>query len=115
MVVLRFKDGVRVHTLDTQLLPGLLSLCQMMEEVLGLREVWITSVNEGVHKRLSLHYFGQAVDIRTKPYPRDKVQQVLDGFKRFYDREYDLIWENKNLPAEHFHLEFDPGNKNTGG
>ena len=115
MVLLHFKDGVGIHTLDTRLFPGLLSLCQMMEEVLEIKEVWITSVNEGQHKRGSLHYVGQAVDIRTKPYPREKVQQVLDAFKRFYDSEYDLIWEYKDLPAEHFHLEFDPGNKNSGG
>ena len=112
MVLLRFKLGVLVEKLDTQLLPGLLALCHFMETILGVREVWITSVNDGVHKPGSLHAEGRAVDIRCKQYVASQVEQVVAEFKSFYDADYDLIWENRGLPNEHLHCEYDPENRN---
>ena len=112
MVLLRFKYGVVVGVLDTNLLPGLLSLCHFMETILGVHEITITSVNDGTHKPGSLHYSGQAIDIRSKIYPKPEVSRVVQEFKKLYDAEYDLIWENPGEPAEHLHLEFDPGNTN---
>ena len=112
MVALRFKAGTLVARLDTTLFPGLLAFCQIAEEVLGINEVWITSVNEGRHKSQSLHYAGRAVDIRRNIYPEDLAKEVTRRFKALYDSEYDLIEEAVGQPNEHWHLEFDPGNKN---
>lgn len=112
MILLRFKTGTRVEQLDTALFPGLLMLCGVMERVLNVNEIWITSVQDGKHKSQSLHNAGRAVDIRSKIYPPEKVQEIVDEFKRFYDAEYDLIWESQGQLWEHLHLEFDPGNKN---
>lgn len=112
MILLRFKEGVVVKQLDTALFPGLLVLSQIMERILEVNEIWITSVQDGKHKSQSLHNAGRAVDIRSKIYPPEKVQQVVDEFKAVYDSEYDLIWESQGRPWEHLHLEYDPGNKN---
>ena len=112
MILLRFKAGVVVRQLDTALLPGLIMLCGVMERILDVNEIWITSVQDGTHKSQSLHNAGRAIDIRCKIYPPEKVRAVVDEFKAFYDAEYDLIWESQGKPWEHLHLEFDPGNRN---
>jgi len=115
MLLLHFKPGTEVTLLDTNLLPGLLSLCHFMETILGITEGTVTSVNDGVHKVGSLHYVGRAIDIRSKIYPPALVSQVVQAFKKLYnttEHPYDLIWENPGQPGEHLHLEYDPGNKN---
>ena len=112
MILLRFKEGTIVKQLDTALFPGLIMLCGIMERLLDINEIWITSVQDGKHKSQSLHHAGRAVDIRSKIYPPEKVQEIVSEFKAFYDAEYDLIWENRGLTNEHLHCEYDPGNKN---
>ena len=112
MLKLRVKAGVTLDGLDTSILPGFLALCYFLETIVGATEVTITSGLDGTHKPGSLHYVGQALDIRSKTYPKVGVSQVIQEFKKTYDTEYDLIWENPGQPNEHLHLEFDPGNKN---
>lgn len=108
-MVLRFKPGVVVDILDTRLFPGLLALCNIMEEVLGpLGRIWITSVNEGRHKSGSFHFVGRAVDIRCKFYRREDVSEIVNRF-RSSSGEYMLLWENPGEPNEHLHFQFDQG------
>jgi len=112
MILLRFKEDTIVKQLDTALFPGLIMLCGIMERILDINEIWITSVQDGKHKSQSLHNAGRALDIRCKIYPPEKVQAIVEEFKAFYDAEYDLIWESQGKPWEHLHLEYDPGNQN---
>jgi hypothetical protein len=114
LVKLHFKPEVKLDGLDTSILPGFLALCHFMETILGLDTVTVTAALDGTHKVGSLHYVGRALDIRCKPYPPVKVSEVVQAFKKTYDAEYDLIWENPGTPNEHLHLEYDPGNQNHG-
>lgn len=114
-MLLRFKPETKVEQLDTMLLRGILGLCFVFKETTGRNELTITSVNEGKHKPDSLHYKGKAVDLRCNDMPDEQVAAIVARFKYIYDAEYDLVWEGKDSPNEHLHLEHDPGNKNHEG
>ncbi len=102
-MLLHFKSGTVVSQLDTRLLPGLLRLCALMEAELGITELTITSVTDGVHKPNSKHYVGRAVDIRTKFFEDTVLRRVVDQFAA---AGYLLLWESIGTPNEHFHLEY---------
>lgn len=59
-------------------------------------DLFITSVQEGNHSAGSLHYDGQAIDIR-------KQTITLQSIKTNLGPGYDCIEE-----VDHFHIEWDP-------
>ena len=66
-------------------------------------ELILTEGTGGSHMEGSLHYFGQAVDIRTRHVP-DELRKVLsDDIRRRLTDDYDVV-----LEATHIHLEYDP-------
>lgn len=72
-------------------------------------EVVITSVSDGVHSKNSRHYFGEAVDVRSKNFP-SKAAKIL-FLKRVLNRlgeNYQGFLEAEGTSNEHFHFEYDP-------
>lgn len=74
----------------------------------------VTSLNDGKHARTSLHYSGNAVDLRTK-----NIEQLADKtfiFNEIRGRlniDYDVLLENVGEPGEHLHIEFQPRRRDT--
>lgn len=111
-----FKTGTRVDLLTADILRGLILLAGIMETVCDAKVLTITSVNEGVHKVGSLHFTGNAIDIRSKVFPLVLVQAAMRVFRATVDGpKYDLIHEFPGLENEHLHLEYDPSHTNTSG
>ena len=67
----------------------------------------ITSGNDSVHSKASLHYRGNALDFRTKDYVSSKTM-LLGEIKRALGAEFDVILESLNEDQEHLHVEWDP-------
>ena len=73
----------------------------------------VTSVNDGKHKKGSLHYKGLAVDIRIKNIMSDigakpiaAIEKLTDILKNILCHlGYDVILE---LEKNHIHIEYDP-------
>lgn len=118
-MIFQFKAGTEVEVLTSDLLLGLLGLAHIMETHIGkdaVKVLTITSVNDGIHKTGSLHYSGNAVDIRSKIYKRELVEEVIRMFRASTDGpRYDLLLEAPGTPNEHLHLEYDPKHENNGG
>lgn len=74
----------------------------------------ITSGNDSVHMKGSLHYMDKALDFRTHSMSDDEKAKFISVFQRRLGQEYQLIFEDKGGPNEHLHCEFDPKRDNKG-
>jgi len=64
----------------------------------------ITSVLDGVHTARSLHYVGEAVDIRIVNIPTTAIRSsIVALIKSRLGIHFDVI-----LESDHLHIEFDP-------
>ena len=108
-----FKDDVRMiaDTLEEKANLGLLSLGLLIVDsvykYLTDREVTITSISDGRHKRKSAHWDGRAADLRLPSWYGDEFKRfnitVRDALAERLGPQWDVI-----LEGNHFHMEFDP-------
>ena len=64
-------------------------------------DLFITSIRDGIHGDITLHYDGWAFDIR---FPRhNPIQDVLAEIKETLGPDFDIIVE-----SDHIHIEYDP-------
>jgi hypothetical protein len=64
----------------------------------------VTSFLDGMHKRQSLHFAGQAVDLRTLDLPPSFMEALAAHLKAGLEPYgFDVI-----LESDHLHIEFDP-------
>lgn len=103
------SNHVNLAGMSVQVLLALF-IAEQVYEQFG-REVTITSVNDSVHGLTSLHYAGQAVDLR--------IQNPINGMKYFED-EPEVVRRIKSrlnedfdvmLEPDHIHIEYQPRKK----
>lgn len=71
-------------------------------------DVELTHGTDGQHSYGSLHYVGQAVDIRSHNFDEARKGLIVDEGKKSLGAQFDFFLENHLTPNEHFHLEFQP-------
>jgi RNA binding exosome subunit len=67
------------------------------------RDAVVTYTTNGRHSRNSLHYCGDAIDLRTRDMDNEEVNNVLEQLRNYLGDDYDVIFE-----GDHIHLEYDP-------
>lgn len=95
-------DDVDLKGLTTQLLFAII----VAQSVYNLYQtpLVITSLNDSVHSNASLHWSGNAVDIRTRNLPVGvDPQDVADRIDDALGFDYDVIYHN-----DHIHIEYQP-------
>lgn len=101
--MISFKDD----TINpSSMTPQLLLAIMVADQVYGTydTDVVITSLNDANHSETSLHYAGNAVDIRTWTLPDDvSASMVADEIKDKLNKHYDVIFE-----SDHIHIEYQP-------
>ena len=97
---MRIKEGVNLEGVQWQMFKAAI----IAEHVYGKfgAECIITSANDGSHKDGSLHYQGQALDLRTWNVG-GRETQVHAELKKALGDDYDVV-----LEKDHIHVEFDP-------
>ena len=96
------NDNVSIEKLIPLMVKSLPIIEKACKEIEGESyEMTITSGNDGVHKKGSLHYINRAIDIRSKDM-KSPIEVVL-RLKQRLGRNFDVIYE-----FDHIHVEYDP-------
>lgn len=99
MLVLR--EGVSLVGLDPVMRPVLIIVEEVFKDK-GYRTI-ITSGTDGAHSPASLHYYGKALDFRTKHIKPDHLAPAVALITNLLGICYDVI-----LEEDHLHVEYDP-------
>jgi hypothetical protein len=100
---MKLKRGVKLNSLTPQIV---IALMVAQEEYAKVgTEMVITSANDSTHRAGSDHYFGRAVDLRTRNLY--KVHDKHGLAKSIHDNlgnRFVCIFEGEGTPNEHIHL-----------
>jgi len=99
--MLMLKPGVRITGIRPEILLAVVAAEQVYAEM-G-HDCMVTACVDGKHMAGSLHYAGQAVDLRTRDVPAGDLQKLLARIQGCVGTDYDVIVE-----TDHIHLEFQP-------
>lgn len=95
------KEGVAIDLMRPQIALAA-SIIEMCYREIGTDCV-ITSGNDGQHMKGSLHYMGQAIDVRTRDVPEGSLTHLIGRIKQALGANYDVV-----LEGDHLHVEHDP-------
>lgn len=99
------KAGVDLRGISPQIAVAYTVACAIYMERAGIH-CWITSASDGKHGPNSLHYKGQALDLRTSSLSGALAIAVHASLKAALGEQFDVV-----LESDHIHLEFDPKDK----
>ena len=98
---MELKAGV-VLSLSPEMAKALHAIEREHLRVVG-RHAIITSGRDGTHRPDSLHYSGNAVDIRSRDLSVEKKYLLASALKTALGIRFDVIVEH-----DHIHIEYDP-------
>ena len=106
--MLRLKQGVRLANLQPQVVLALQVAEGVYRDVAGV-DCWMTSGNDGQHRRGSLHFSGNAADLRVHNIPGDTVaREVASTLREALGEDFDVVLEALGTMNAHIHLEYQP-------
>ena len=97
---MQIKEGVILAGLNIKM-RNVLTLAEDIWEAHD-QELVVTSGLDGVHSAGSLHYYGLALDFRTKYFRPGEKNLVADELRQALQGDYDVVVENS-----HIHVEYD--------
>lgn len=96
---MKIKPGVRFANLQPQ---TVLAICVAESVWIDTgQQMTITSINDGRHSHTSLHYSGNAFDIRTRGIVNS--HDLADRLDAMLGVDFDVIHE-----GDHIHVEYQP-------
>ncbi len=98
---MKIKVGVKINGLKPEMLLGII-IAKSIYDKWG-KELVITEITGANHSFASLHYSGNAVDIRTNYFTDLEKDLVAKDLKEALGENYDVVVEKT-----HIHIEFQP-------
>jgi hypothetical protein len=98
---MKIKENASIQGLNIKMRPVLIWADKIWEE--HGQELVITAGLDGAHSAGSLHYYGLALDLRTRYFDAETKHLVYAKLKSSLSRDYDVI-----LHGSHIHVEYDP-------
>ena len=95
------KQGVNIQGVSIEMQIGLL-IANGVYESYG-HEMTVTSLLDGTHSNTSLHYSGNAADLRTRDIPPADRATITADIKERCGVNFDVILEDS-----HIHMEYQP-------
>ena len=99
--MLIIKEGVSLVGLRPEIMVALMMAVGAYDQI--DKDCVLTSALDGRHSLTSLHYTGQAIDLRTRHLSPGEALQIVDMLVEGLTDDYDIILENN-----HIHIEFQP-------
>ena len=93
-----------------RILPEIYNILPILDDVFAMhgQDCVITSANDRVHMKNSLHYIDRALDLRSQTLPSGSEEIVVNEIRDAVGLDYDVLFEDQDTPNEHIHIEFDP-------
>ena len=98
---MEIKDGVVLAGLKLEMRTVLIQADRIWKD--HKQELVITEGLGGTHSAGSLHYYGYAVDLRSRYFSADAKADVIAKLKAVLGCTYDVIGH-----STHIHVEYDP-------
>jgi len=98
---MQIKDGVILAGLQLVMRKVLISADAIWNE-LG-QELVITAGLDGAHSAGSLHYYGLAIDLRSRYFTKDEKEEAAEKLRAALGSDYDVV-----VHKSHIHVEYDP-------
>ena len=98
-MALKFKQGVDISNLSGAMAVALQVAAELIASLEG-KDCIVTSGRDGVHGGDSLHYIGDAVDIRIKHLRNPRL--IADALRVSLPGKFDVV-----LEVDHIHIESD--------
>lgn len=102
------KPGVRISGLKAEILLGIVIANEVWKGQKLAAPFMITACVDGRHKSGSLHYAGQAVDIRTHDLAPGERDLYILALRAAAGEDFDALIEDAGTSNEHAHLEYQP-------
>lgn len=96
------KAGVKLAGIRPEMVIAMYVADTVFQKLFG-EELVLTEATGGVHGRGSLHYVGQAIDIRTRDLTKNDIAKLALEIRERLGEEYDVVIE-----SDHIHIEFQP-------
>lgn len=96
------KPGAKILGMTQQALTGW-AICAGVYEDFKLGECVLTCGTDDKHKPGSLHFAGQAFDLRIRDIPPASREPARTEMKRRLGDDFDVV-----LEGDHFHVEYQP-------
>ena len=98
---MKLKKGVILAGLSKVMRPVLM-YCEKLWAKHG-QELVITAGLDGTHSAGSLHYYGEALDLRTRYFTEEQIGEIVnDLYKYLGPKGYDVVHHKS-----HIHIEYD--------
>lgn len=99
---MNFKQGVKINGIRAEIVMALMIAQETARTYNQHYRLTVTSVTDGTHSHGSLHYVGQAADIRVSDMPFE-VNKYVESLKLALKENYDVVYEKT-----HIHIEYQP-------
>ena len=98
---MKIKSGVHMPGLQIEMRQALI-IADAVWRHHG-QELVVTAALDGAHSAGSLHYYGYALDLRTRYFGKEQAKVVASGLREGLGSDYDVVFHQS-----HIHVEYDP-------
>ena len=98
---MKIKNGANIQGINIKVRPILIAADRIWQKY-G-QELVVTSGMDSTHSAGSLHYYGLALDLRTRYFDNNTKKKVVEELREILGCDYDVI-----LHPSHIHVEYDP-------
>lgn len=98
---MKIKQGANLRGLDIRIRPALIVADKVWKK--HGQELVITCGLDGTHSAGSLHYYGLAIDCRTRYFDKTEITIIAKELRETLGKDFDVI-----VHYSHIHIEYDP-------